>query len=260
MSLLQETRLSCRLRATLCSVPSASADGRRRYIITTRPIDVYVLTRQVASVQTISGTGANHLAALLLAKCVSPRPKVYVGTPAWGNYKPLFETVGLEVVEYPFYDWTNRAIDMKTTLQTINDAPAGSVFVLQGCCQNPAGADPTREQWEDIGRALQAKKHLPFLDVAYQGLGNGLEEDVFAVRRFADMGFDMFVCQSFSKNFGLYGERCGVLHVLCQGEEEAANVQDRLRSLIRWEISSSPAYGARLVSIVHGSGALLENW
>lgn len=149
---------------------------------------------------------------------------------------------------------------MSTTLQVIKNAPSGSVFVLQGCCHNPAGADPSHEQWQAIANAIQKGGHFPFLDIAYQGLGNGLEADAFSVRYFAEMGFDMFVCQSFSKNFGLYGERCGVLHVLCQGPEEASNVQNQLQSLIRWEISSSPAYGARLVSIIYGSDTLQQTW
>jgi len=211
-------------------------------------------------VQTISGTGANHLAALLLSKCISPKPKIYVGTPAWGNYKPLFETVGLEVVEYTYYNWESRTIDMPSIMEAINSAPSGSAFVLQGCCHNPVGADPSKEQWQEIGRAMRERKLVPFFDVAYQGLGDGLEEDVFAVRHFANMGFEMFVCQSFSKNFGIYGERCGVLHVLCDGASVASNVQDRLRSLIRWEFSSSPAYGARLVRIVHDSDELSKSW
>lgn len=195
-----------------------------------------------------------------MSQCITPRPRVYVGTPAWGNYKPLLELVGLEVVEYRHYDAASRTVDQESILATVRAAPRSSIFVLQGCCHNPTGADPSQAQWQELGLALQAGHHLPFLDVAYQGLGSGLVEDAYAVRLFASMGFDMLVCQSFAKNFGLYGERCGALHVVCSDVETAANVQDRLRCLIRWEFSSAPAYGSRLVNIVQGSSAMTRIW
>ncbi|RSM12546.1 hypothetical protein CEP52_002337 [Fusarium oligoseptatum] len=171
---------------------------------------------QIASVQTISGTGANHIAALALSQCVSPRPQVFVGVPAWGNYKPMFELVGMQVTEYSYYDSKNRTIDFSSIIQAAH--------------------------------------------IAYQGLGNGMEEDAYAVRLFAKLNLDMFVCQSFSKNFALYGERCGVLHAVCADAKTASDVHDRLRCLIRWEFSSSPAYGSRLVDIVLGSDQLTGAW
>lgn len=217
-------------------------------------------SKRVASVQTISGTGAIHLAAQLIAQCVSPPPAVYVGVPAWGNYKPLCELVGLKIIEYTYYDSVKRAVDFDSVLATVRQAPEGSVFVLQGCCHNPTGADLTKAQWDELAVVLQEKSHLPLLDVAYQGLGNGLEDDAYSVRLFAKMGFEMFVCQSFSKNFALYGERCGALHAVCIDAETAVNVHDRLRCLIRWEFSSSPAFGSRLVNIVLGSDPFNQGW
>lgn len=198
---------------------------------------------------------------MLLAKGgVNPTPDVYVGTPAWGNYKPLFELVGLKVVEYTYYSHATRSVDFANVLQTAEDAPVGSVFVLQGCCHNPSGADLTEAQWDELAAVLEKKAHFPFFDLAYQGLGNGLDEDAYAIRLFARMGFEMLVCQSFSKNFALYGERCGALHAVCQDEKAAARVEDRLRCLIRWEFSSSPAYGSRLVKIVLESDEKHELW
>ncbi|CAG9978558.1 unnamed protein product [Clonostachys byssicola] len=219
-------------------------------------------TNHIASVQTISGTGAVHLAASLLTQLnpTTNPPTVYVGVPAWGNYKPLMKLVGLDVVEYTYYDSVNRSIDFAAILRAARDAPSGSVFVLQGCCHNPTGADPTPAQWDELALCLKQRGHLPLFDVAYQGLGNGLEEDVYSVRAFARMGFDMLVCQSFSKNFALYGERCGALHAVCGDARQAANVRDRLRCLIRWEFSSAPAFGSRLVNITLGSDALRAQW
>ncbi|KAL6915149.1 hypothetical protein FSST1_012909 [Fusarium sambucinum] len=214
----------------------------------------------VASVQTISGTGANHIAALALSQSVSPRPQVYVGTPTWGNYKPMFELVGMEVIEYSYLDPKTRCIDFASILSAAHSAPSRSVFILQACCHNPTGADLTKEQWQELAVVMKQHNHFAFFDIAYQGLGNGIVEDAYPIRLFADLGFEMFVCQSFSKNFALYGERCGVLHAVCPDAETAANVHDRLRCLIRWEFSSSPAYGSRLVSIVLESDHLTGEW
>ncbi|KAI8654213.1 hypothetical protein LRP88_01757 [Fusarium phalaenopsidis] len=215
---------------------------------------------QIASVQTISGTGANHVAALALSQCVSPRPQVFVGVPAWGNYKPMFELVGMQVTEYSYYDPKNRTVDFSSIIQAARAAPPRSVFILQGCCHNPTGADPTKAQWDELASVLEENRHFIFLDIAYQGLGDGMDEDAYAVRLFAKLNVDMFVCQSFSKNFALYGERCGVLHAVCADAKTASDVHDRLRCLIRWEFSSSPAYGSRLVDIVLGSDQRTEAW
>ncbi|KAM0326288.1 hypothetical protein ACHAQA_006886 [Verticillium albo-atrum] len=215
---------------------------------------------KLASVQTISGTGAVHLAALFIARCVSPLAQVYVGTPTWGNYRPQLELVGLQVLTYQYYDAVTRTYDHESTLQAMRDAPPSSVFVLQGCCHNPTGVDPSPAQWEEIADAVEAGNHITLLDVAYQGLGRGLDEDAFAVRLFARRGLEMMVCQSFSKNFAIYGERCGALHVACRDGQTAANVYDRLRCLIRWEFSSSPIFGSRVVKTVLSDNVLTESW
>lgn len=210
--------------------------------------------------QTISGTGAVHLAFLFIARNISPLTKVYVGVPAWGNYKPALELVGLEATEYRHYDPSTRIFDHRATLEVIEGAPSGSLFILQGCCHNPTGADPTPEQWDEIADALEAGGHLPLFDLAYQGLGRGLDEDAYAIRLCARRGMEMLVCQSFSKNFAIYGERCGALHFACRDGKAAANVHDQLRCLIRWEISSSPAFGSRIVKTVLTDDGLTVKW
>ncbi|KAF2830228.1 aspartate aminotransferase, partial [Ophiobolus disseminans] len=220
-----------------------------------------IRSRRVTSVQAISGTGSIHLAALFLSRCASFKDKkVYIGTPAWGNYEPLFNLVGLEVVKYKYYDAGKGEIDFPSVLKAVSQAPEGSIFVLQGCCHNPSGLDLTQSQWRDLAQAMQKRKQFPFFDMAYQGLGSPLEEDAYGLRHFEELGFELLACQSFSKNFGLYGERCGVLHITSKNEAVAANVYDQLRCLIRWEFSSSPAYGARLVNTILSSGTLSTEW
>jgi aspartate aminotransferase len=217
--------------------------------------------KRVTSVQAISGTGSIHLAALFISRCAAFKDKkVYVGTPTWGNYEPLFNLIGLDIVKYRYYDAQKGVVDFPSVLSAVSQAPEGSIFVLQGCCHNPSGLDLSQSQWRDLGKAMKHRKHFPFFDIAYQGIGASLEEDAFALRHFEALGFELLVCQSFSKNFGLYGERCGVLHVVSEDEKITANVYDQLRCLIRWEFSSSPAYGARLVNTILASRDLTEKW
>lgn len=218
-------------------------------------------TKRVTSVQAISGTGSIHLAALFLSRCDEFKGKnVYVGTPAWGNYEPIFNLVGLEVVKYRHYDAERGVVDFASLLHAVSQAPERSIFVLQGCCHNPSGADLSPEQWRQLAQVMKQKNLFPFFDMAYQGLGAPLDQDAYGLRLFTQMGFELLACQSFSKNFGLYGERCGVLHVVSESEEVASNVYDQLRCLIRWEFSSSPAYGSRLVNIILSDERLATRW
>lgn len=211
--------------------------------------------------QTISGTGANHLAALFLSRCSAFKDKqVFIGTPTWANYEPIFRLVGFEVVKYRYYDEQDAVVDFPTILRMVKSAAPNSVFVLQSCCHNPTGADLTREQWRVLAAAMKKSQGFPFFDIAYQGLGTSVDDDAYAIRLFTEMEFELVACQSFSKNFGLYGERCGVLHVVGQRAEVAKNIYDQLRCLIRWEFSSSPAYGSRLVNIVLEDERLTETW
>ena len=187
-------------------------------------------------------------------------PSVYIGTPAWGNYQPLFHLAGLAVRTYKYYDAEKGEVDFQSVLDTVRSAPERGIFVFQSCCHNPTAVDFTTEQWRILAAELKARSHLPLFDIAYQGMGNGLEDDVFAVRCFAEFGFEMLVCQSFSKNLGLYGERVGALHVTCPTSTVAAAVHDQLRCLVRWEFSSSPAYGARIVNLVLSNNAREASW
>ncbi|KAF1951188.1 aspartate aminotransferase [Byssothecium circinans] len=216
---------------------------------------------KVTSVQAISGTGALHLAALFLSRNPETKSKkIYIGTPAWGNYEPLFALAGFSLEKYNHYDAATGTVDFDSLIGAVNSAENGSIFVLQACCHNPSGADLTASQWEKLADTMAARKHLPLFDTAYQGLGGGLDEDAHGVRHFVEKGFELLAAQSFSKNFALYGERVGVLHVVSENEEVKGRVYEDLRCLVRWEWSSSPAYGARLVDIVLSDGELTKKW
>ncbi|KAL4418070.1 aspartate aminotransferase [Colletotrichum abscissum] len=217
-------------------------------------------TGRISSVQTISGTGANSLGALFISKVMEPKPRVYIGVPTWGNHIPIFQDTGLKTTTYSYLEASKHAVNFTALLDTVRSAARGSIFVLQGCCHNPTGVDLSLKQWKELACEMKHYGHLPFFDVAYQGLGDGLDEDAASVRVFVDAGIEMMVCQSFSKNFALYGERCGALHFVGNSQEVAANVQDRLRSLIRHTYSSAPAYGSRLVKIVLNDADLRKEW
>ncbi|KAL2026359.1 hypothetical protein VTO58DRAFT_102339 [Aureobasidium pullulans] len=147
---------------------------------------------RIASVQTISGTGACHLGATFLSRFnpTSSR-KAFVGVPAWGNYQPLLELAGIAVENYSYYDPQSKRVDFSSIIRAVRCAPEGSIFVLQACCHNPTGADLTQSQWQDLSVELSRKNHVPFFDIAYHGLGNSLDEDAFAIRHFTDRGFEM---------------------------------------------------------------------
>lgn len=166
----------------------------------------------------------------------------------------------METITYEYLDSSRHAVNYSALLNAVRTAPSGSVFILQGCCHNPSGVDLNVQQWEELASEMRSKSHLPVFDTAYQGLGDGLNEDAAGVRIFVKSGMEMLVCQSFSKNFALYGERCGALQVVADSSEVALNVQDRLRSLIRYTYSSPPAYGSRLVKTVLNDCELRESW
>ncbi|CAH0046283.1 unnamed protein product [Clonostachys solani] len=220
-----------------------------------------VASSQVASVQTISGTGSIHVALMFLSHSVPGKKRtVYVGTPAWGNYEPMTKLAGLDFQSYKHYSPETGGVDWESVTEAASSAPQGSIFVLQACCHNPTAADFSEEQWRDLATIMKRRQLIPLFDIAYQGLGNGLEKDIYCVRHFAQEGLEMLVCQSFSKNFGLYGERVGALHAVALTQKAAMAIHDQLRFLIRSEFSSSPAFGARLVTHVLSDSSLEASW
>jgi len=211
--------------------------------------------------QTISGTGANHLGALFLSRHYKKGAICYVSNPTWANHNAIFSNVGIEVRQYAYYNPTNSCLDYEGLLRDLKNAPNGSIILLHVCAHNPTGIDPTQEQWKGIADLMEEKGHFPFFDCAYQGFASGnLDRDAWAVRYFVDRGFELFVCQSYAKNFGLYGERAGCLTVVSNSAELSQKVSSQLEKLQRAEISNPPAYGARIVDTVLNNPDLYNEW
>ncbi|THH19416.1 hypothetical protein EW146_g1763 [Bondarzewia mesenterica] len=218
---------------------------------------------RVVSVQTISGTGANHLGALFLSRYYQydGGKRVYLSDPTWVNHFAIFRNVGIEPVTYPYYDAKTIGLDYEGFVEALRDARRNSVFLLHACAHNPTGVDPTEAQWKAIAEVVLEKGHYAFFDCAYQGFASGdLDRDAWAVRYFASRGVPMLVCQSFAKNAGLYGERVGALHLISPTKEAADRVRSQMSVLQRSEISNPPSYGARVVSLILNDAELFEEW
>ncbi|KAF8610196.1 aspartate aminotransferase [Ceratobasidium sp. AG-I] len=223
-----------------------------------------IAENRVASVQTISGTGANHLAALFLSRYyewTDNKPQVFLSDPTWINHFAIMRNVQINPLTYPYYDPKTIGLDYTGLTGALRDSPVRSVFLLHACAHNPTGVDPTAEQWKEIADLMLEKGHYAFFDSAYQGFASGdLDKDAAAVRYFVSRGVPLLICQSFAKNAGLYGERVGALHIVSPTTEEANRVKSQLSVLQRSEISNPPAHGARLVSLILNDPALFDDW
>jgi aromatic-amino-acid transaminase len=214
---------------------------------------------RVATVQALGGTGGLKIGADFL-KRVNPSAKVLISDPSWENHRALFSQAGFTVEAYPYYNAATRGIDFDGMLGALNAAPEGTVVVLHACCHNPTGYDITPEQWDQVIATVKDRKLTPFLDMAYQGFGQGIEEDGAVVGKFVASGQNFFVSTSFSKSFSLYGERVGALSVLCQDKEEAARVLSQLKIMIRTNYSNPPIHGGTVVAMVLNTPELRTLW
>jgi aromatic-amino-acid transaminase len=218
-----------------------------------------VTSGRVATVQALGGTGGLKLGADFLKK-LRPAAKVLISDPSWENHRALFTNAGFEVGTYPYYDAASRGVRFEAMLAALADAEPGSIAVLHACCHNPTGCDLSHAQWAGIVDACKAAGVVPFLDMAYQGFGEGIAEDGAVVRQFLAAGIDFFVSTSFSKSFSLYGERVGALSVVCASKDEAARVLSQLKIVIRTSYSNPPTFGAQLVATVLTTPALRAQW
>jgi aromatic-amino-acid transaminase len=214
---------------------------------------------RIATIQALGGTGGLKVGADLL-KRMNPAAKVLISDPSWENHRALFEGAGFVVEQYPYYDAVSRGINFDGMLAALNAAPAGTIVVLHACCHNPTGYDITAAQWSQVIAAVKARGLVPFLDMAYQGFGEGIKEDGAAVDLFMAAGIAFFVATSFSKSFSLYGERVGALSVVCDSREEATRVLSQLKRVIRTNYSNPPTHGAQVVALVLTTPALREMW
>jgi aromatic-amino-acid transaminase len=214
---------------------------------------------RVATVQALGGTGGLKVGADFLRK-LNPAARILISDPSWENHRALFTNAGFEVGSYPYYDAARRGVDFAGMLGALNAAAPGTVVVLHACCHNPTGYDLTPEQWRQVVDAAKARGLVPFLDMAYQGFGDGIAEDGAVVGLFVASGLDFFVSTSFSKSFSLYGERVGALSVVCAGKEEAQRVLSQLKIVIRTNYSNPPTHGAQVVARVLTTPALRATW
>jgi aromatic-amino-acid transaminase len=214
---------------------------------------------RIATVQALGGTGGLKIGADFLHK-INPGARVLISDPSWENHRALFTEAGFEVQTYPYYDAAAQGVDFPAMLAALKAAPAGTVVVLHACCHNPTGYDLTPTQWDDVVAAVKAGSLVAFLDMAYQGFGDGLHEDGAVVRQFLASGIDFFVSTSFSKSFSLYGERVGALSVVCSDADEAKRVLSQLKIVVRTNYSNPPTHGAQIVTTVLSTPALRQMW
>lgn len=214
---------------------------------------------RVLTTQTLGGTGALKVGADFL-KQLLPQSKVMISDPSWENHRALFERAGFKVENYPYYDASTRGLNFDGMLAALKAAPEQTIVVLHACCHNPTGVDPTPEQWKQIAEVVKARKLVPFLDIAYQGFGEDLDQDASVVRLFAGMDMTMFISSSFSKSFSLYGERVGALTVVAGDKDEATRVLSQLKRVIRTNYSNPPTHGGIVVANVLNTPELLAEW
>jgi aromatic-amino-acid transaminase len=214
---------------------------------------------RTVTIQAVGSSGGLKVGADFI-KRYFPASAIYVSDPTWDNHKAVFEGSGIEVKSYPYYDPASGGLRFDAMLEALAQLPARSVVLLHACCHNPTGVDLTNAQWDALIPVLRERELLPFLDMAYQGYGEGLVEDAYSVRALAAAGLCFFVANSFSKNMSLYGERCGALSVVCPDAAQAANVLGQLKATIRRNYSNPPAHGGQIVAKVLADAALRPRW
>jgi len=218
-----------------------------------------VQSDRLATIQAIGGTGGLKVGADFLRR-LGTSDTVLISDPSWENHRALFTAAGFQVGTYPYYDADKRGINFEGMLAGLKAAAAGTVVVLHACCHNPTGYDITPEQWDQVVAVVKEKQLTPFLDMAYQGFGFGIQEDGAVIQKFVDAGLTFLVSTSFSKSFSLYGERVGALSVLCTDKAEAAKVLSQLKITIRTNYSNPPIHGGSVVATVLGTPELRAQW
>ena len=214
---------------------------------------------RVASIQTLGGSGALKVGADFLKRYFSGS-QVWVSDPTWEYHIAIFEGAGFKVSTYPWFDDKTNGVRFEAFLEKLKSLPERDIVLLHPCCHNPTGADLSNAQWDDVVEVLKARHLIPFLDIAYQGFGAGMEEDAYAIRAIARAGIPLLVSNSFSKIFSLYGERVGGLSIVCEDAETAGRVLGQLKATVRRNYSSPPNFGAQVVAAVLGDSELKASW
>ena len=223
--------------------------------------DHQVLTdKRVAVAQTPGGSGALRVLAEFI-NVAKPGATVWVGNPTWANHIPVMQSAGLTIKQYPYYNSETHDVDFDAMMATLETEPeAGDVVLLHGCCHNPSGADLTIEQWQATADLIKAKGLLPYVDIAYQGLGEGMDEDAAGLRLMANTVPEMVIASSCSKNFGLYRERTGTAMIIASTEQQANLSQSQMNSVIRSNYSMPPSHGALVVETILADPKLKQMW
>lgn len=214
---------------------------------------------RIVTVQALGGTGGLKIGADFL-KLIQAKSEVWISEPSWENHRQLFEAAGFKVSAYRYYDPKTRGLDFAGMAQSLSSVPAGSIVVLHACCHNPTGVDLDRQQWQAVLDIVRSRSLIPFLDLAYQGFGDGLDDDAYAARLFAEAISPVFISSSFSKSFSLYGERVGALSVVAASDEEARRVLSNLKRIVRTNYSNPPTHGGQIVATVLGNPQLKSLW
>lgn len=218
----------------------------------------FVDSDAVFSFQSIGGTGALSVGGSLLMKL--PVHTIYISKPSWPNHQGVFTSCGFDVKEYPYFCNETHGFDFKGMCAAISRMEPGAVILLHASCHNPTGSDPTQDQWRELSRLIKERGLIPFMDIAYQGFGDGLEQDAWSVRYFAEQGHQMLVAMSFSKNLGLYGERVGFGCVITSDAGTAQRVGSQIKRIIRRHYSNPALHGARIVTAILTSDSLRKEW
>ena len=218
-----------------------------------------ITSGRVATIQSVGSSGGLKVGADFLARYF-PHSQVWVSDPTWDNHRSMFEGAGLTVNTYPYYDAATGGLKLDSMLATLRGLPTRSIVLLHACCHNPTGVDLTRTQWQALIPVLRERELIPYLDLAYQGFGDGIEQDAFAVRALASAGISFFIANSFSKSMSVYGERCGALSVVCPDAAQAALVLGQLKFTVRRNYSSPPIHGGQIVATVLTEPELRRHW
>jgi aromatic-amino-acid transaminase len=214
---------------------------------------------RVVTAQALGGTGALKVGADFLKRFL-PKSELYISQPSWENHRAVFEAAGFVVKEYAYYSPETHGLDFPAMRESLNKIPSGSIVLFHACCHNPTGVDPTAAQWQEVVGICKARSLLPFIDFAYQGFGDGIDEDALAVRAFTEAGQPLVIASSFSKSFSLYRERVGAVCFVASSADEAKRVTSQLKRVIRSNYSNPSSHGGQVVAMVLADPELRKRW
>ncbi|OXX49725.1 aromatic amino acid aminotransferase [Vibrio sp. V11_P1A41T118] len=219
-----------------------------------------IVTQKLAkTAQAPGGTGALRVAGEFIKRQIGD-VKVWISNPTWANHHGVFNAAGLETTQYSYYNSETKDKDFAAMLADLEQAQAGDIVLLHGCCHNPTGIDPTDKEWETLAKLVANKGLLPLFDFAYQGFAKGVEEDAQGLRTFAKYNKEILVASSFSKNFGLYNERVGAFTIVAGSTDVAETAFSQIKAIIRSIYSNPPAHGAAVVTYILNNAELRAEW